>query len=108
MHCSELNDRFPNLTYFASRVTLALCSLPFALSRIERTLYSSASTIEHMRINHRCAHVFVAKQFLDRSDIVSVFEQVCGEAVTKCMTGPMLINARLSNCSLDRAMHAVF
>jgi hypothetical protein len=37
---------------------------------VQQTLQSSATAIENMGINHGGADVFVAKQFLNRSDII--------------------------------------
>lgn len=43
---------------------------------IQRTLNTDARLVQHMRINHCRAHVFVAQQFLHGANIVAVFEQM--------------------------------
>ena len=35
------------------------------------------SMVEHMGVNHSCLCVLVSQEFLDRSNIVTVFQQVC-------------------------------
>lgn len=41
---------------------------------IRGALDAPAALIEHMRIDHRRAHILVAEQFLDRSDIIAVLQ----------------------------------
>lgn len=43
-----------------------------------------------MRVNLCCTHTFVPEQFLDCADIVTGFEQVCGEAVAESVAAGML------------------
>ena len=40
-------------------------------SSVEWALNASATTIQDVRVNHRCPDVPVAEQFLDGSDVVS-------------------------------------
>ena len=49
--------------------------------RIQGALRAFASAIQDMRIDHRCADVFMAEQRLDRSDVGAIFQQVRREAV---------------------------
>jgi hypothetical protein len=46
----------------------------------------------------------VSQQFLDRPDIVSVFEQVGGESVTECVAGDVLFDAGQSRRNFDGAL----
>jgi len=39
--------------------------------------------IQHVRVDHRGAHVAVAEQFLDRPDVIAGFEQMRRKRVTK-------------------------
>jgi hypothetical protein len=45
----------------------------------------------------------VAEQFLDSTDVVAVFQQMCGEAVPERVTTRSLCNARVP----DRQFHSV-
>jgi hypothetical protein len=53
-------------------------------------------------INHGCTDVFVAQQFLNCTNIVSVLQEMSGEAVTKCMTADEFINPGHLRSFLDR------
>ena len=46
--------------------------ISWSISNVQRTPHSSTTTIEIVRVNHGGADVFVTKQFLHRSDIISV------------------------------------
>ena len=52
-------------------------------SFVGRATHTEASTIEHMGVDHRRADIGVSEQFLNRSDVVAVFEQVSGEGVVQ-------------------------
>ncbi len=63
----------------------SLCEL-----EIERTADATSTTLQHMGIQHRCADIFVSKQFLDRADVVPVLEQVRRKTVAqRILTLPM-------------------
>ena len=53
--------------------------------QIGRARHASRTTIEHMRIDHRCLHIAVTKKLLDRSDVGTALQQVGGEALAKGM-----------------------
>lgn len=53
---------------------------------IQRTSYPSASTIEHMGINHRSFDIFVTKQFLDGADVVAILQEVSSEGMAEGVT----------------------
>ena len=46
---------------------------------IHRTEDSSSSTVQHVGVDHGGLYVSMSKQFLNRADIVAVFEQMSGE-----------------------------
>jgi len=48
---------------------------------VERAPHTISALVEHVRIDHRRAHVAIAEQFLDCPDVVPRFEQVGGEGV---------------------------
>ena len=51
--------------------------------QIGRARHASWTTIEHMRIDHRCLHIAVTKKLLDGSDVGTALERVGGESVAK-------------------------
>ena len=53
------------------------------------------AAIQHMSINHRCAHILMPQQFLDRSNIITILKQMSGEAVPECMARHVLDKASL-------------
>jgi hypothetical protein len=60
-----------------------------------------ASFVQYVGVNHGSADIFVAHEFLDRSDVVTAFEQVSGKGMAKCVVARIFcIAARLySRCS---------
>ena len=63
---------------------------------------SSSAFVQNMGINHGGTDVFVAQQFLNCTNIVSVLQEMGGEAVTKCMTADEFINPGHLRSFLDR------
>jgi hypothetical protein len=52
------------------------------LSGIEWTADATATTIEDVHVDHRCANISVPEQFLHRVDIIAIFDQMRREGVT--------------------------
>lgn len=52
---------------------------------IQWASYRFSPTIENMRINHGGADVFVSQKVLHSADIITVGQQVGGEAVSQSM-----------------------
>lgn len=50
---------------------------------IQGTSYPPSPTIQDVRVNHRCRHVPVAEQFLNRSDVVARIEKMRGERMAE-------------------------
>ena len=46
---------------------------------IRRAVNAATATIQNMRVHHCRTHVFVAQEFLNRSNIVTVLKQVSSE-----------------------------
>ena len=44
------------------------------LLQIQRAAHAAPAAIEHMRVDHRCAHIRMSEQLLHRADIVAVFQ----------------------------------
>src|SRR5574337_694217 len=53
--------------------------------RIRWTTHSFSTPIQDVRIDHRRAHIPMAKQLLDRPDVVSVLPQAGGDGMAECM-----------------------
>jgi len=63
------------------------CIIPLGLTRrkadgesIHRASDSPPATVQNMGVYHRGAHVGVPEQFLNRADIVAIFQQIRGNA----------------------------
>jgi hypothetical protein len=63
------------------------------LCPVGRAPHAECPAIQDMGVNHGRADVVVAKEFLDGPDVVSVFQQVGGERVTKAVAGGPLGNS---------------
>jgi len=59
-------------------------------------------------IDHGGAHVFVAKELLDRTDVVAVFQEMGGEGVTQRVTTRRLADSRREHGSTDGALQDCF
>ena len=49
---------------------------------VERAADVDAGTVQHMGVNHGGSDVLVAEQFLNGTNVIPVFKQVRGEAVS--------------------------
>ena len=49
--------------------------------RIEWAAYALATALEHMRIDHGGPDVLVPQEFLHRTNVIAIFQKVCGKAV---------------------------
>ena len=70
---------------------------------IEGAADGQSRFVQHMSVNHRRRNVLVAEEFLHSTDVVAVFEQMCGEAVPERVATRSLRNADAS----DRQFHGV-
>jgi hypothetical protein len=43
---------------------------------IERTADAASTPLQHMGIAHRCTDIFVSEQFLDRADVIPIFQEM--------------------------------
>jgi hypothetical protein len=50
---------------------------------IRRAVNAATATIQNVRVDHRRAHVFVAQEFLNCANVVTIFKQVSGERMAK-------------------------
>jgi hypothetical protein len=56
--------------------------LQLAVLRIEWAPDGFAATLQHMRIDHGSAHIFMPQEFLHGTDVVAIFQQMRREAMT--------------------------
>ncbi len=61
-----------------------------------------------MGVNHRGAHIPVPKQFLNRPDVIAVFQQMRGEGMTESMAACGFRDASLQDRLLYRALQNGF
>lgn len=45
------------------------------------------TAVQDMCIDHRCSHVFVTQEFLDRADVISILQKIRGKGMAQGMTG---------------------
>jgi len=65
-------------------------SQPTVSQPIERALDTQATSVEHVRVHHRRAHIGMAEQFLDGPDIRPGLEEVRCERVPEGVARPAL------------------
>ena len=68
---------------------------------IHRTEDSSSSTVQHVSVNHGRLYVSMSKQFLNRADIIAIFQEVRGERVSQRVAAHRLGQAGLSGRFFD-------
>ena len=69
------------------------------------TSHAAAASIQDVGIDHRRAHVLVAKEFLHGTDGVVIEQQVRGETVAKDMRRDVLADACLASRLADSFLH---
>jgi hypothetical protein len=79
---------------------------PRASKRIHRALSPPSTSVQDMGVNDGRLHVFMTEQFLNTSNIVPLFNQVCGEGVAEGVAGGTLRKPHLSYRILDAALHS--
>ena len=53
----------------------------FERQAIQRTGHPVATLVQHVRVDHRRAHIAVAQQFLHRANVVASLQQMRGEGM---------------------------
>ena len=91
-----------------SQSTDQLISLGRLLQSIRRTVYTPAASVQHMRIDHRGADITVAKEFLNRADVVPVFEKMGRKRMSERMRCSGLGDSRLMNGLLHNPLQNSF
>ena len=75
---------------------------------IRRALDSARPSVQDMGVDLRRAHVTVPEQFLNRADIMAVFQQVRGERVTEGVAARRFGDPRATDRVLDCALQHGF
>ena len=57
---------------------------------IQWTLHTNPRLIQHMRVNHRRAHILVAQQLLHCANVIAILEQMSRKAMPQRVTAGML------------------
>lgn len=70
-------------------------------SFIERGTDRQTAALEDVGVDHGSAHVFMAKEFLDGTDVVAVLEEVGSKGVTEGVGGDVLGDTGLTHGSVD-------
>ncbi len=55
--------------------------------RIHWVSHSPPATIQDVSVDHRCFHILMPEQFLNRSDVVPIFEQMRSEGMSQRVGG---------------------
>ena len=71
---------------------------------VEGTLHSDSRPVEHVRVNHRRGHIFVAKQLLNCANIVAAFEQMRRKRMSERVTRCWLCDTGTANCIFHCAL----
>ena len=50
---------------------------------VHRASHSPSSAVQDMGVDHRGAHVGVSQQFLNRADVVAIFQQMGGKGMAQ-------------------------
>lgn len=66
-----------------------------SLSWIKRAAHPFASAMQHVCIDHGRFDVFMAQKFLHGANIITILQEMGGEAVPQGMAVPTLVNASL-------------
>ena len=68
---------------------------------VERASDHRAASGPHVGVDHCCAEVAMAEQFLNGADVVAVFEQVGCERMAERVTAPVLWNSGTEDRGFD-------
>ncbi len=71
---------------------------------IQRRVDGQTATLKDMGVDHGGTHVFVAEEFLNSSNIVTILQQMRGEAVAQGMTADPFGNPGFLSGSSDDSL----
>jgi len=72
--------------------------------RIEWAANGETAALQHVGVDHGGLDVFVAEQFLDRANVIAVFEEVGGEGVAERMAADAFGDPEPAGCAGDGAL----
>ena len=79
-----------------------------AMRRIERAAHALAAALQYMRRDHGCTDILVPQEFLHGTNIIAIFQEVCGEAVSERVAAPAFVNAGTPDGVLHCLLEARF
>jgi len=77
------------------------------LKAVEGTDDATPAPVEHVRVDHRRAHIGVAEQLLHRTDVVPRLEQVCSERMAQRVRRGGLGDAGVPHCLAHGALEGL-
>ena len=77
-------------------------------ARIERTPYPVPAALQHMRVDHGGADIFMSQEFLHCTNIITILQEMRGKAVPERMTTAALSETGLAYRVLDRLLEHRF
>ena len=77
------------------------CREPCREARVQRTLNSSTAFVEYVGVDHCRLDAGVSEQFLDGPDVVTRFQEMCGERMSECVAGRAFGDPGTTNCRSD-------
>src|SRR5512144_2384853 len=75
---------------------------------IQWTLHSQTTSLQHMSIDHRGLYILVSKQFLNRTNVITILKQVSSKRVAERVRGYAFIYLRKLSRIPDRPLQCRF
>lgn len=77
-------------------------------SAVEWTADAASAPVQYMGVDHGGFDILVTKQFLDRPNVVAIFQQMRGEGVAEGMTTANFLNLCPRDGCFDGALNTIF
>ena len=75
---------------------------------VERAADSERAFVQNVGINHCRFHILVAEESLDSANIMTLLQEVGGEAMAESVRGDVLVDARHFGCISNRRADGAF
>src|SRR5579859_961720 len=101
MDLSWVRDVAALASSFAAQITRYSSSVyhpRLASGSIKWTPNAQRGSVENVHVDYGCSHVAVAKELLDRADVVAGFEEVRGKTVAECVACGGLGQGHRTDC----------
>ena len=69
-----------------------------AADLIQRTVHGQPASIQHMCIHHGGFHIFVPEEFLHRSDVIALLQQMGGKTVSEGVATDAFVEPDRTSC----------